>query len=40
VAKALADGTDGVEPHKDGVTALMVAALGGHKEVGRMTSQN
>jgi ankyrin repeat protein len=30
VAKAIADGKEDVEPHKDGVTALMVAAQGGH----------
>ena len=35
VAKAIADGNEEVEPHKDGVTALMVAAQGGHLEVGR-----
>ena len=29
VAKAIADGKEDVEPHKDGVTALMVAAQGG-----------
>lgn len=33
VEKALKEGTEGVEPHKEGVTALMVAALGGHTEV-------
>ncbi|CAM9492213.1 unnamed protein product [Heterosigma akashiwo] len=31
VAKAIADGEEEVEPHKDGVTALMVAAQGGHQ---------
>lgn len=36
VAKAIADGKEDVEPHKDGVTALMVAAQGGHLEVCRM----
>ena len=30
VAKAIAEGKEDVEPHKDGVTALMVAAQGGH----------
>jgi hypothetical protein len=39
VEKALKEGTEGVEPHKDGVTALMVAALGGHSEVGARRDQ-
>lgn len=30
VEQALAEGKEDVEPHKDGVTALMVAAQGGH----------
>ena len=30
VAKAIAEGKEDVEPHKDGVTALAVAAQGGH----------
>lgn len=30
VAKAIAEGKEDVEPHKDGVTALIVAAQGGH----------
>jgi ankyrin repeat protein len=30
VAKAIAEGKEDAEPHKDGVTALMVAAQGGH----------
>jgi ankyrin repeat protein len=30
VAKAIAEGKEDVEEHKDGVTALMVAAQGGH----------
>jgi serine/threonine-protein phosphatase 6 regulatory ankyrin repeat subunit B len=30
VAKSIAAGKEDVEPHKDGVTALMVAAQGGH----------
>lgn len=30
VAKAIAEGKEDVEPHKDGVTALLVAAQGGH----------
>ena len=30
VARALAEGKEDVEPHKDGVTALIVAAQGGH----------
>ena len=33
VAEAIAKGQDDVEPHKDGVTSLHVAALGGHLEV-------
>ena len=36
VAKAIADGNEEVEPHKDGVTALMVAAQGGHAEAVRL----
>mmetsp|Transcript_2039 Transcript_2039/g.4441 ORF Transcript_2039/g.4441 Transcript_2039/m.4441 type:complete len:919 (+) Transcript_2039:171-2927(+) len=32
VAKAIADGKEEVEPHVDGVTALHVAAMGGHIE--------
>jgi len=30
VAKAIAEGKEDVEPHKDGVTALLVACQGGH----------
>eukprot|EP01041_Mallomonas_annulata_P003068 gene3068-6016_t len=30
VAKAIAEGKEDVEPHRDGVTALIVAAQGGH----------
>ena len=30
VAKAIAEGKEDVDPHKDGVTALAVAAQGGH----------
>mmetsp|Transcript_16816 Transcript_16816/g.37830 ORF Transcript_16816/g.37830 Transcript_16816/m.37830 type:complete len:147 (+) Transcript_16816:1873-2313(+) len=30
VAKAIADGKEEVEPHVDGVTAIHVAAMGGH----------
>lgn len=33
VAAAIAEGREDVEPHKDGVTALMVAAAGGYLEV-------
>lgn len=33
VTEAIAEGKEDVEPHKDGVTSLHVAALGGHLEV-------
>jgi ankyrin repeat protein len=33
VAKAIAEGKEEVEPHKDGVTALMLAAQNGHYSV-------
>jgi uncharacterized protein len=33
VAEAIAEGKEDVEPHKDGVTSLHVAALGGHMAV-------
>ena len=36
VAEAIAKGSEAVEPHKDGVTSLHVAALGGHLEVVKM----
>jgi len=36
VAKAIAEGKEDVEPHKDGVTALIVAAQGGHLGVVKM----
>jgi ankyrin repeat protein len=39
VATALAEGADDVEPHVDGVTALMVAAQGGHLEVCTMLTE-
>ncbi len=33
VTKSISEGKEDVEPHKDGVTALMLAAQGGHKLV-------
>ena len=36
VIEAIAEGREDVEPHKDGVTALMVAAQGGHMESVRL----
>ncbi len=36
VAKAVAEGVDEAEPHKDGVTALMLAAQGGHLAAAEM----